>query len=149
MVEPTSKISEENHVFREPAELWISEKEEIPIDPYSLFILAIRSPVTRAKYLQRLGYFLDFLEIPKSDDYGSIISFENRINGCSCSTQNHFCLLEKLPFVIGIYNNRNTSQSLKNNPTIHPCEYQLGISTTLRFFRKKHLSRTKESMDWI
>jgi|SRR5215216_3270094 hypothetical protein len=66
---------------REPAELWMSEKEEIPIDPYSLFILAIGSPVTRTKYLQRMGYFLDFLEIPKSDDYGSIISFENRING--------------------------------------------------------------------
>jgi hypothetical protein len=56
MVEPTSKISEENHAFREPAELSISEKEEIPIDPYSLFILAIRSPVTRAKYLQRMGF---------------------------------------------------------------------------------------------
>jgi hypothetical protein len=81
MVEPTSKISEKNYLFREPAELWISEKEEIPIDPYSLFILAIRSPVIMAKYLQRMGYFLDFLEMPKSDDHGSIISFENRING--------------------------------------------------------------------
>ena len=80
MVEPTSEISDENQVFKEPPELWMAEKEEIPMDPYSFFILAIRSPVTRAKYLQRMGYFLDFLEIPKSDDYGSIISFENRIN---------------------------------------------------------------------
>jgi hypothetical protein len=27
---------------------------------YSLFVLAIRSPQTKQKYLQRFGYFLDF-----------------------------------------------------------------------------------------
>ena len=30
---------------------------------YSLFILAIRSPQTKQKYLQRFGYFLDFAEV--------------------------------------------------------------------------------------
>jgi hypothetical protein len=31
--------------------------------PYSLFVLAIRSPQTKEKYLQRFGYFLDFVKI--------------------------------------------------------------------------------------
>ena len=30
---------------------------------YSLFILAIRSPQTKQKYLQRFGYFLDFAQV--------------------------------------------------------------------------------------
>jgi integrase len=79
MVESMSGISEENQAYREPAGHSVSN-EETAVDPYSLFVLAIRSPVTRSKYLQRMRYFLDYLEIPKSDDSGSIISFENRIN---------------------------------------------------------------------
>jgi hypothetical protein len=31
--------------------------------PYSVFVLAIRSPQTKEKYLQRFGYFLDFVKI--------------------------------------------------------------------------------------
>ena len=31
--------------------------------PYSLFVLAIMSPQTKEKYLQRFGYFLDFVKI--------------------------------------------------------------------------------------
>lgn len=42
-------------------------------DAFSIFILAIRSPVTREKYIQRLGYFFDFLGIPRIDDSGSTI----------------------------------------------------------------------------
>jgi hypothetical protein len=41
--------------------------------PYTSFTLAIRSPVTRAKYLQRLGYFLSYVGI----NDGNI---ENRCN---------------------------------------------------------------------
>ena len=52
-------------------------------DPFSMFILAIRSPVTREKYLQRMGYFFDFLEIIKIDDSGNIISIEKRFNAFS------------------------------------------------------------------
>jgi hypothetical protein len=32
-------------------------------NPYTSFILSIRSPVTREKYLQRLGYFLSYVGI--------------------------------------------------------------------------------------
>jgi hypothetical protein len=31
--------------------------------PYSAFVMAIRSPITRQKYVQRLQYFLSFLDI--------------------------------------------------------------------------------------
>jgi hypothetical protein len=31
--------------------------------PYSIFILSIRSQITRGKYLQRIGYFLNFVDI--------------------------------------------------------------------------------------
>jgi hypothetical protein len=57
----------------------ISEKN-LPSDPFSIFILAIRSPVTREKYLQRIGYFFDFLGILKTNDPRSIISVEKRFN---------------------------------------------------------------------
>jgi hypothetical protein len=39
------------------------ESLELDISPYSLFVGSIRSPVTREKYLQRMGYFFDFLNI--------------------------------------------------------------------------------------
>jgi hypothetical protein len=35
---------------------------------YSLFVLAIRSPQTKQKYLQRLGYFLDFAQVAIEKD---------------------------------------------------------------------------------
>jgi hypothetical protein len=38
----------------------IEESIQLHSSPYSIFILAIRSPITREKYLQRLGYFLDY-----------------------------------------------------------------------------------------
>jgi hypothetical protein len=57
----------------------ISEKD-LPSDPFSIFVLAIRSPVTREKYLQRIGYFFDFLGILKTNDPRSIISVEKRFN---------------------------------------------------------------------
>ena len=41
----------------------IEESIQLHSSPYSLFILAIRSPITREKYLQRLGYFLDYIGI--------------------------------------------------------------------------------------
>jgi len=36
---------------------------EMDASPYSLFIMAINSPVTREKYLQRLLYFLNYADI--------------------------------------------------------------------------------------
>jgi hypothetical protein len=49
---------------RQLIEKLISEKS-LSSDPFSIFILAIRSPVTREKYLQRIGYFFDFLGFVK------------------------------------------------------------------------------------
>jgi hypothetical protein len=34
---------------------------QLDSSPYAIFVLAIRSPVAKQKYLQRLGYFLDFV----------------------------------------------------------------------------------------
>src|SRR5688500_20301899 len=36
----------------------------IRIDPYSLFLHAMKSPVTKKKYSRRLEIFFDFLKIP-------------------------------------------------------------------------------------
>jgi integrase len=55
-------------------------KQDAFANPFSMFILAIRSPVTREKYLQRIGYFFDFLEILKVDDSGNVISIEKRFS---------------------------------------------------------------------
>jgi hypothetical protein len=55
-------------------------KQDALANPFSMFILAIRSPVTREKYLQRIGYFFDFLEILKIDDSGNIVSIEKQFN---------------------------------------------------------------------
>ena len=41
----------------------VQEPIQLNSSPYSIFILAIRSPTTREKYLQRLGYFLDYIGI--------------------------------------------------------------------------------------
>ena len=56
----------------------LTSGENLQLDPLSIFILAIRSPVTREKYLQRMGYFFDFLGIHKSDDFGRLVLMEQR-----------------------------------------------------------------------
>jgi len=38
----------------------------IESNPCSIFIVAISSPVTKSKYLQRMGYFFDFIGIEKN-----------------------------------------------------------------------------------
>ena len=50
---------------------------EVEVTPYSLLVMAIRSPITRQKYFQRLQYFLDFAGIEK-------LTFEQR-----CDTLAH------------------------------------------------------------
>jgi integrase len=62
---------------RQLSENLLSE-ENLPSDPFSIFLLAIRSPVTREMYLQRIGYFFDFLGILKTDESGCTISMEQR-----------------------------------------------------------------------
>jgi integrase len=39
----------------------------LEVSPYSLFVGSIRSPETRKKYLQRMGYFLNYLKIHETD----------------------------------------------------------------------------------
>jgi hypothetical protein len=36
--------------------------DQLESNAYSLFVIAIRSPQTKQKYLQRFGYFLDFAQ---------------------------------------------------------------------------------------
>jgi hypothetical protein len=78
LVEPASLLSAtaaKGELSGEP----FSQGGNLP-DPFSIFILAIRSPVTREKYLQRMGYFFDFLGIPKVDESGINIPIEQRFN---------------------------------------------------------------------
>lgn len=44
-----------------------NEPIQLEIRPYSLFVGSIKSPVTREKYLQRMGYFFDYLNIEEKD----------------------------------------------------------------------------------
>jgi hypothetical protein len=39
------------------------EPIQLDVSPYFLFVGSIRSPVTKEKYLQRMGYFFDYLNI--------------------------------------------------------------------------------------
>ena len=39
--------------------------ERTGLDPWTLYLYAMRSPATKEKYLMRLGKFLDFLNIQK------------------------------------------------------------------------------------
>jgi hypothetical protein len=57
-----------------------SRTEEVSTNPFFIFNLAIRSPVTREKYIQRMGYFFDFLGIPTHTDSGDLLPIEQRFN---------------------------------------------------------------------
>lgn len=41
----------------------VEEIIQLDSSPYLIFIFAIRSPITREKYLQRIGYFFDYIGI--------------------------------------------------------------------------------------
>jgi hypothetical protein len=53
---------------------------------YSLFVLAIRSPQTKQKYLQRFGYFLDFAQV----EIGKRTSIEERCNRLADVAKNDY-----------------------------------------------------------
>jgi hypothetical protein len=42
-------------------------KSELDVSPYAAFTMALRSPITREKYLQRLQYFLSYLDIKEGN----------------------------------------------------------------------------------
>ena len=68
---------------------------------YSLFVLAIRSPQTKQKYLQRFGYFLDFAQV----ETGKGTSIEESCNMlaevlfCSVTQRGEFLLFPGAGFL--------------------------------------------------
>jgi integrase len=78
MVESASVLSS-GKVNGKIAEQPTSE-EEVSTNPFFIFNLAIRSPVTKEKYIQRMGYFFDFLGIPTHTDSGDVLPIEQRFN---------------------------------------------------------------------
>ena len=61
---------EENHINNQTKDEGLSSLIEplgLDVSPYSLFVGSIRSPETKEKYLQRMGYFFDYLEIDQSN----------------------------------------------------------------------------------
>ncbi len=49
----------------------------VNIDPYTMFLHAIKSPVTRTKYSRRLEMFFDFLKIPGDTIEEQCLTFAN------------------------------------------------------------------------
>ena len=55
----------------------IQDDNNVRIDPYSLFLHAIKSPVTKKKYSRRLEMFFDFLKIPGESIEEQCLTFVN------------------------------------------------------------------------
>src|SRR5688572_21468623 len=53
------------------------EDEIVRIDPYSLFLHAMKSPVTKKKYSRRLEMFFDFIKIPGESLEERCLTFVN------------------------------------------------------------------------
>jgi hypothetical protein len=53
------------------------EDEMVRIDPYSLFLHAMKSPVTKKKYSRRLEMFFDFIKIPGESLEERCLTFVN------------------------------------------------------------------------
>ena len=53
----------QNEVLRLQEQNHYTDYLHLGSSAYSLFILAIRAPQTKQKYLQRFGYFLDFAQV--------------------------------------------------------------------------------------
>jgi hypothetical protein len=71
-----SVIQEDEDVKGPPQKDDYSNYPALISTAYSLFILAMRSPQTKQKYLQRFGYFLDFAQVATVRG----TSFEERCN---------------------------------------------------------------------
>jgi citrate lyase synthetase len=68
--------------------------------PYLLLVMALRSRITRKKYLQRLGYFLDFVGIEN-------LSLEQRCNSlCEKAKKNVNWLTNKIIKYLQIHRQR-------------------------------------------
>jgi hypothetical protein len=60
-------------------------KLNLESSPYSIFILSIRSQVTKGKYLQRIGYFLHFVGVKQG-------TIEERCNLITWMARNMVCM---------------------------------------------------------
>jgi integrase len=56
------------------------EASQLEVGPYSLFIGSIGSPETKKKYLQRMGYFLDYLNIRQNNEEESFEVLTQKAN---------------------------------------------------------------------
>ncbi len=52
-------------------------ENSVNIDPYTMFLHAMKSPVTRTKYSRRLEMFFDFLKLPGETIDGKCLTFAN------------------------------------------------------------------------
>ena len=55
------------------------EENSMRIDPYTMFLHAMKSPVTKAKYSRRLEMFFDFLKIPGDSLKEKCLTFVNNV----------------------------------------------------------------------
>ena len=55
----------ENKEIGEPSLSTVVTIERRGLDPWTLYLYAMKSPATKEKYLMRLGKFLDFLNLQK------------------------------------------------------------------------------------
>ena len=53
------------------------EDDNVRIDPHSLFLHAMKSPVTKKKYSRRLELFFDFIKIPGESIKEQCLTFVN------------------------------------------------------------------------
>ena len=51
------------------------DDNSIRIDPYTMFLHAMKSPVTKKKYSRRLEMFFDFLKIPGEKSKRKMFNF--------------------------------------------------------------------------
>ena len=93
------------------------------IDPYTKFLHAMKSPVTKNKYSRRLEMFFEFLKIPGENLKEKCLTFidngRNNVNWVFTTIlkvlkgKNKFCLIMQL-----IHNNYKSQKRMKNYITI-------------------------------
>ena len=65
-------LQSENHSYNSYG---IQDENTMKIDPYSIFLQAMRSPVTKKKYTRRIEMFFDFLQISGDSTKRSLSDF--------------------------------------------------------------------------
>ena len=89
------------------------------IDPYTMFLHDMKSPVTKAKYSRRLEMFFDFLKIPGETIEEQCLTFIN--NGRS---NVNWVFTNILKFVLFNKERINKKGISKDNPVIKYYKYK-------------------------